>query len=207
MEDIRQYEVKRVFFNNNRWFVTFYTAFNGKKIIARAIYNWLLANPQFEDLPPGYCIHHLDFDELNDDNSNLALMKKPYHAAYHLKQNKNEKEYEIIKLRPPVGIGRDLTIPKVRQSVSKKIWRLRWQETDIAGKRISRQITRIKGNIFRTKEEAEEAKKLFMEIHPSFKSKEELLKIDSLIQDIKQEIELKAIDDEYDLIKKTFPQI
>ena len=208
MDDIRQYQITRTFFNKNRWFVAFRKSFNGKKVMARAIHNWLLLNPQFEDLPPGYCIHHLDLDELNDDISNLALMKQPHHIAYHLKQQPN-KHNEKVKLRPPVGIGRDLTIPRVSQSVSgeTQIWRFRWQETDIAGNRVSRQINRINDQIFRTEKEAEKGKKLFMKIHPSFKSKEELHKIYSLIEQINQEIEGYEMDHAYRLIKKTFPQI
>ena len=188
--------------------MAFHMPFNGKKVMARSIYNWLLGNLQFEDLPPGYCVHHLDLDKLNDDVSNLALMKKPHHMAYHSKQLTNEK-YGKIEMRPPEGIGRDLTIPYVSQSISggTEIWRFRWQETDIAGKRVGRQITRMGKTIFRTEEEAEKGRKLFMKIHPSFKSKEELIKIDTLIEQVNQEIELRALNDEYDLIKKTFPQL
>lgn len=208
MEDIRQYEVTRKFLNENRWFVVFRMPFNGKKRMPLSNYVWLVENPQFGDLPPGYCIHHLDHDKMNNDISNLALMKKSHHMAYHTKQN-NDKEQERVKLRPPIGIGSELTVPTITQTVVGKspIWTFRWQETDIGGKRVSRAITRIKDKLLRTEEEAERARNLFMKIHPSFKSEEDMPKIYNLLQQISQEIEADETEDAYSLIKNIFPQI
>lgn len=208
MEDIRQYKVTNNFMNNGRWFVYFDKPFNGKKVMARAIYNWLLGNPQFEDLPPGYCVHHLDLDELNNDISNLALMKSNHHMAYHTKQNKNNESGKV-NLRYPIGIGKDLTIPRVTCAVSRKtqIWRFRWQETDMTEKRVQREINRIDGKIFRTSEEAERGKSLFIKMHPDFRSEEKLSEIYKLIQKINQDIDPQEMEDAYHLIKERFPQI
>lgn len=210
MENIKDYEITRKFFHQGRWFVNFRGKFNGKQRMPYANYVWLLNNQQFKDIPPGYVIHHLDGDEVNNDISNLALMKKQYHLAYHYKSKKNEESAERIRLRPTIGLGRDLTVPKISQSVmrdSSPIWRFRWQETDIGGKRISREISKIKDKIFRTKEDAERGMTLFMKIHPSFKSEEDMPKIYNLLQQINQEIESDETEDMYYLIKKTFPQI
>ncbi len=51
---------------------------------------WLNGNPSFKSIPKGYVIHHLDLDPLNDDISNLALMYKFHHIAYHWKHKNVE---------------------------------------------------------------------------------------------------------------------
>lgn len=209
MEDIRQYEITRIYFNQGRWFVAFRGTFNGKKTMPRANYNWLLANPQFEDVPPGYCLHHLDCDEINDDVTNLALMKSNHHNAYHFKLNKDNNN-ERVKLRPPVRLGENPSVPKVYRMHSYKNterWSFRWQETDFSGKRIDRQISRIKDKAFQTEKEAEKAKKLFMKIHPHFRKGQDVSKIDNLIYQINENIEPEEREDAYYLIKKVFPQI
>jgi len=67
-----------------RWYVR--TIIDGEKVvIPLANYNWLSTNPAFDGIPKGYVIHHLDHDEMNDDPSNLAVMGKHQHRAYHLK--------------------------------------------------------------------------------------------------------------------------
>lgn len=207
MENIKQYEVTRKFFNENRWFVVFRMPFNGKKRMPLSNYVWLVENPQFGDLPPGYCIHHLDHDKMNNDISNLALMKKSHHMAYHTKQN-NGADSEKIKLREAVGIGKNLSIPYIRRvGISKKtpLWKFRWQETDPSGNRMTRQITSIRGKPFRTEKDAEKAKKLFMKIHPSFNQDKERIK--GLICEINQDIDLMETEDAYDIIKKIFPAL
>jgi hypothetical protein len=60
------------------------------RFIPRAIAVWLKNNPSFNEIPRGYVIHHLDYDELNDDISNLCLMYKTHHVAHHWK-NINKK--------------------------------------------------------------------------------------------------------------------
>jgi hypothetical protein len=210
LEDIKQYKVTRKFFHNNRWFVAIKGTFNGKKRMPHANYVWLLNNPAFEDVPPGYVIHHLDADSCNDDPTNLVLMKKHLHTAYHMKHINNGEANEKIRLRSPVGIGTNLTIPRITQAVQSgrsPIWRFRWTETGPSGKRVTRDIRRIGNKIFRTEQEAEKARQLFMKIHPSYKSKEDREKIYSLIQEINQDIDVDELDDAYELVKKTFPSI
>ena len=90
-------KVVEKFIRNKRWFVKIDPPFNGKPVLAYAIYVWLLGNPGFSDLPIGYDVHHLDGDCLNDDISNLVIMHKFHHAAYHLKQRDTKTG---IKLRP-----------------------------------------------------------------------------------------------------------
>lgn len=210
MEDIKQYKITRYYLNNGRWFVAFSKkGFNGKRTMPKANYNWLMENPQFEDVPPGYCLHHLDHDETNDDVTNLALMKLNYHRAYHGKQN-NGKKWGKAKLRPPVQLGEEPTIPNVSISYAlkskKELWQFRWQETNYLGRRVSRQITGMKGESFRTKKEAEKGKRLFMKIHPHFRKKDRA-KIEDLIYQINNQIEPQEMDDAYSLMKKAFPKI
>ena len=59
-----------------------------------ANYNWLMTNPGFEHVPKGYVVHHLDHNEQNDDPSNLALMAKNLHTAYHWK-HKNDDTSQV----------------------------------------------------------------------------------------------------------------
>jgi len=207
MEDIRKHNVTNSFINNGRWLVYFDIAFNGRKTMRKAIYSWLMGNPQFENLPPGYCIHHLDFDETNDDISNLALMKKSHHAAYHLKHSKNHEDDTRLKLREPIQLGRNPTIPKVHPYRG-KYYKLRWQEMNALGERIDRQLIGIENKKpFKTPREAERARDLFMKIHPDFR--EDVVsdeKVD-LIARINEDISPSEIEDAYHLIKKTFPRL
>jgi len=72
-------------FHNGRWYVDLMPSLNGRDRIPFSHYKWLETNPSFVDIPRGYIIHHLDFDETNDDPTNLVLMSKPIHTAYHWK--------------------------------------------------------------------------------------------------------------------------
>ena len=78
--------IREKFFKRGRWYVKLESPFNGFSIIPFANYVWLKGNPSFEQIPKGYVIHHLDSDEQNDDISNLVLMQKHHHTAYHFKQ-------------------------------------------------------------------------------------------------------------------------
>ena len=69
-----------------RWYAILDQSFNGRKTMPHAHYVWLLGNPCFEEIPKGYVIHHLDYDEQNDDISNLVIMQKHHHSAHHWKQ-------------------------------------------------------------------------------------------------------------------------
>ena len=170
--------------------------------MAYANYVWLLNNPQFEDIPPGYVIHHLDFDEQNNDVSNLALMKKSHHTAYHVKVSNAQNSDEMVKLRNPIGFGTNLTIPRI-YPYRNGWWKLRWQETDPSGKRIDRQLTNMNGKHFLTKEEAERGKVLFMKLHPHFNQNKE--RIVDLICQINEDIDPSELEDAHQMIKKIFP--
>lgn len=209
MEDIKKHKVTNSYINQDRSFVYLDIPFNGKKTIPRAHYNWLLGNPQFEDVPPGYCVHHLDLDELNDDISNLVIMKLNHHNAYHFKLNKNN-DYEKVKLRAPVRLGENPSVPIVRKvsgAGKTELWTFRWMETDFSGKRVSRQITKIKDKPFRTEKEANQGKRLFMKLHPYYSAKADTSRIENLIYQINTAIDPEEVQEAYDIIKKTFPKI
>lgn len=211
LDDIRNCKIVKKFLNNDRWFVSLDPPFNGKRIIPQAHYNWLSKNPRFEDIPDGYALHHLDFNQLNDDISNVALMKKDHHIAHHLKYVQDKAENQKIKLRTPIMLGENLSIPRVSRIKSYKEqerWGLRWQQTDtITRKRVEKQITRIRDRPLRSREEAEKAKELFMRIHPSFRTGVEALKVKDLICQIHETISSEEdIEEAYNLVKEFFPQ-
>ena len=84
-------------FKKDRWYVVLNKPFNGRKQIPYAHYVWLDGNPSFKNVPKGYVIHHLDWDETNDDISNLVLMQKYHHISHHWK---NKKVVSPIKIIP-----------------------------------------------------------------------------------------------------------
>lgn len=81
-------------FLKGRWYLDIETKFGHRKI-PQATYIWLQGNPAFLDIPKGYVIHHLDLDPLNDDISNLALMQRHHHTAYHWKHKTIQPEIRI----------------------------------------------------------------------------------------------------------------
>lgn len=85
-------KIKETFIRRNRFFVR--TTDNGT--LPRANYVWLKSNPSFKEIPRGYVVHHLDNDQTNDDPSNLVIMYKHHHVAYHLKQKTEEVRINII---------------------------------------------------------------------------------------------------------------
>jgi len=92
---ISEYEVVRKIFKKDRWYVVLDQSFYTQKTIPNAVYVWLTENPTFERVPPGYVIHHLDRNELNDDISNLALMQRFHHLAHHSKRKEVKSKVEI----------------------------------------------------------------------------------------------------------------
>lgn len=71
-----------------------YKRYKGKLILnAKAV--WLKYN-NLKQVPKGYVIHHKDGDSLNDDISNLILMKSSEHKSLHNKLSKAKKEQKII---------------------------------------------------------------------------------------------------------------
>lgn len=83
------------FMRKSRWYVRLKSPVNGKSVMPQYIYVWLMGNPAFEEVPRGYAIHHLDGDKLNDDISNLALMQRYHHMAYHFKHKAVESKINI----------------------------------------------------------------------------------------------------------------
>ena len=82
------------FFRKDRWYVKILS--NGKSNgMPYANYIWMKGNPAFFDIPKGYVIHHLDGDALNDDISNLVIMQKHHHSAYHWKYKIIQSEVSI----------------------------------------------------------------------------------------------------------------
>lgn len=78
-------EIIETFFRKDRFYVRIQNG-NGIKTLPRANFIWIQGNPSFREIPKGYVIHHLDSDKSNDDISNLVIMQKFHHAAYHWKQ-------------------------------------------------------------------------------------------------------------------------
>ena len=103
--------IREKFFKRGRWYVKLESPFNGFSIIPFANYVWLKGNPSFEQIPKGYVIHHLDSDEQNDDISNLVLMQKHHHTAYHFKQKTIEPELKV-KFDPQSITERIFFVPR-----------------------------------------------------------------------------------------------
>jgi len=82
-------------FKRDRWYGIFEKPDGSKKQLIYSHYVWLVGNPAFNDIPKGYAIHHLDWDETNDDISNLVLMQKHHHAAHHWKNKKIDNGVSI----------------------------------------------------------------------------------------------------------------
>lgn len=92
-------DIKEVFLNAGRFYVRIECAASktGIRTLKRANHNWLTANPSFKAIPKGYIVHHLDQDGTNDDPSNLVIMYKLHHMAYHLKQKTITTDIPLAK--------------------------------------------------------------------------------------------------------------
>lgn len=169
LDDITNYKIIKKFLSNNRWHVVLNIPFNGKKSMPQANYNWLINNPSFLDIPKGYLVHHLDLDELNDDISNLALMMKHHHVAYHIK-HKNIKVN--IELRKPINIKgnfyyfENCSKPKIYYRKDRNQWEVNWYERK-DGSRIGRsiKITKFNNETIRDEAHAKEICKYLIENH------------------------------------------
>ena len=88
------WEIKEKKINRGRWMLNL--RYNGSRLYyPQAQYNWLKGNPAFADIPSDYLIHHLDGDPLNDDISNLVIMYKFHHIAYHWKNKTKIVEVKV----------------------------------------------------------------------------------------------------------------
>ena len=121
----------------------------------QAHFVWLKGNPFFEEIPPGYVIHHLDHDPLNDDISNLALMEKHQHSSHHWKSKNFITPLEIVST--------DETIEEIIPTKKPRIYNCdknRWyvefcfrpsKDSNV----VSKKVRRLNGNIMKTKDDAE----------------------------------------------------
>lgn len=152
---IKDNYIKERFLRGNRNFIILESPINGRKTILHAHYVWLKGNPAFEDIPHGYVIHHLDGDELNDDISNLVLMQKHHHMAYHSKQKILNPKISLKK--DAIKIKRNTYYPTTKPRVYKKSenrFYLQFYER-LDGESKSKNIFSWEGIPFSTKEMAE----------------------------------------------------
>ena len=146
------YRITERFVRNNRWFVRL--SLNGTtKTLPLASYNWLKYNPSFLEIPKGYVIHHLDYDSLNDDPSNLALMGKYQHSAHHWKQKNVET---IVKLDEALGLP--IQKPKIYYRKDRNVYYLHCKYRK-DGKVFSKHVMNLDGTgkNFKTRKQAEQA--------------------------------------------------
>lgn len=113
-----------------------------------AHYVWLVGNPAFKTIPQGYGIHHLDYNPLNDDISNLALIHKNYHLSYHAKNIEIKTPVKLVDLQ---NSGIPNKKPRSIYNKSSKRWNLEYYDKGI------KRICSYQGIGFKTKEEAEKA--------------------------------------------------
>jgi len=169
-KSIKDYVVIEKILQQERWKVILDAPFNGKKTMPLAHYNWLMGNPSFSEIPKGYAIHHLDNDPLNDDISNLALIHKHHHTAYHLKYKNIETK---IEYRRDIDILDTIyqwdRIPKTfgyykRKDTKTERWVLWWNARE-NGKSISRSLSSYEGKPFRREEDVTRARDEIIELY------------------------------------------
>lgn len=146
-------EIQERVLAKDHWILILKDSISGRNWkMAQSHYTWLKYNPVFSEIPPNYVIHHLDGDKLNDDPSNLVIMLRYQHSAYHLKTH-----FKIPETKIKLNKGLDLpkNEPSIYRRKDTKIKRyvLYW---DVNGKRYS--ITSYAGRQFKAREDAEWAK-------------------------------------------------
>ncbi len=151
--------VRETFVRKGRRYVSILGPIKGRRTMPYANYVWLKGNPSFLEIPDGYVIHHLDGNELNDDISNLAIMQKHHHAAYHFKQKILKPELKLIK--DSVRIQRTayfpLNEPKVKRKKHDGKYIVSFTErTDGKSKTVN--LCSWEGKVFKTEEMAMVAK-------------------------------------------------
>jgi hypothetical protein len=115
LRSIDGYEIESRQIRDGRWQVFLVNKEGLKGKMANANYVWLMGNPSFKSIPKDYLIHHLDLNPLNDDISNLALMFRLHHMAYHFKIKNNMVPIEITDDKGN-GYGIPKKKPKIRLS-------------------------------------------------------------------------------------------
>jgi len=148
-----RWEVIETFLRKDRWYVR--VKRDGiLTTMPRANYIWLRGNPSFQTVPYGYAVHHLDHDPLNDDISNLSIMYKFHHIAYHWKHKYIENKI-ILDSR----YGMPVKKPKIYYRKSRDSFQVAYQIFNEDGRKITKYITNDgqHGSILKTKEQAEKA--------------------------------------------------
>lgn len=145
-------KVKELFIRHDRFYVRFDTENGKQKTMPRANYIWLKHNPAFKEIPKGYVVHHLDLDKTNDDQSNLALMYKLHHIAYHWK-HKN--------ITPPIYFDKEWDveyIPTKMPTVQPhgKCFYIQFMQKDETGKSVVKKIYKRNGENLRSREDAKQ---------------------------------------------------
>lgn len=103
-------EVIETFIRDNRFYVRIKKGAERVETLPRANYVWLKSNPGFKQIPAAYVVHHLDWDQTNDDRTNLVIMQKYLHSAYHWKHKVTGVKINISEDNVDVS---GLTNPKV----------------------------------------------------------------------------------------------
>ncbi len=142
-------EILETFFRKDRFYIRVKYR-EGVKTLPRANHVWLQGNPSFFNIPKGYVVHHLDGDKMNDDISNLAIMQKFHHVAYHWKQKK--VTIPAIVERNPYDYC-PYTKPKIYKNGPK--FRVFVREQDDNGNKTGKWVSHDDRGMFLTKEQAE----------------------------------------------------
>lgn len=154
---IQDCKIVEKIFKKDRWYVVLDQSFNGRKTMPYAHYVWLEGNPAFDDIPKGYTVHHLDWDETNDDISNLGLMQKHHHTAHHWKNKKNHTDVKINSDSIPLTRTQffPLTEPKAYKYKNREAWFVQFTEV-VNDKRVLTKLTRYGGKVIRNEATAKQ---------------------------------------------------
>lgn len=144
-------KVKEMFLRDDRFYVRFDNKNGKQNTMPRANYVWLKHNPAFKEIPKGYVVHHLDLDKTNDDPSNLVIMQKFHHVAYHWKQK---------VLTPEISLDKDIGVvyfptkmPTVQPHGSR--FYVQFMQKNEFGKSILTKVWSKDGKPFHLKKDAE----------------------------------------------------
>ncbi len=155
------YEIVEKFLRNDRWYVKLDIPLNNLLIWKNAQFIWLQGNPAFQSIPKGYVIHHLDGNQLNDDISNLVLMHRYHHLAYHSKFQTIQTKISIDLNHSEDKFYNPYTEPKIYKPKNRKYYRIWfWERNEITGKSHKTTINSWKRQHIASLEMAEKIKSL-----------------------------------------------
>lgn len=152
-----EWKVVEKIFKKNRWHVRLES--DGRvSIMPYANYVWLKGNPAFKSIPKGYVIHHLDHDSLNDDISNLVIMQKHHHTAYHWKNKKLDPKINIKVEYQSVerNVYYPVTTPRIHQRKDTGKFYISFYEI-VNEKRKQIKVYKYNGKRFVTRDDAKKA--------------------------------------------------